>query len=230
MEIRFAPHTTTALISCLNPSAIIFDWSGTLVDDLPPVLDATNAVLVHAGKPPLSREGFRRTFRLPYTKFYEEMTPHVPMHELEAVFRRAFKESREAVTLLPHAREFVEYAASRRLRLFVLSSAPQDAVEEQARTFGLHGYMERIHADVPDKSAVIHELLAHHGIEPDRTLYVGDMVHDIDTARAADIFSVAVLTGYDYAETLEAAAPRLILPHLGRLQDWMEEQFPAILT
>jgi len=43
---------------------IIFDWSGTLVDDLGPVLEATNAVLGRYGVAALDREGFRRTFRL----------------------------------------------------------------------------------------------------------------------------------------------------------------------
>ena len=48
---------------------LIFDWSGTLVDDLGPVIEATNAVLGKYDLPPLDREGFRRRFRLPYREF-----------------------------------------------------------------------------------------------------------------------------------------------------------------
>ena len=36
----------------------IFDWSGTLVDDLGPVLDSTNKVFNHFGKPSFTREQF----------------------------------------------------------------------------------------------------------------------------------------------------------------------------
>ena len=54
---------------------IIFDWSGTLVDDLGPVIEATNAVLSRYGIAALDREGFRRKFRLPYREFYAEMLP-----------------------------------------------------------------------------------------------------------------------------------------------------------
>ena len=36
----------------------IFDWSGTLVDDLGPVLDSTNKVFNHFGKPAFTREEF----------------------------------------------------------------------------------------------------------------------------------------------------------------------------
>ena len=45
---------------------LIFDWSGTLVDDLGPVIEATNAVLGKYAIAALDREGFRRCFRLPY--------------------------------------------------------------------------------------------------------------------------------------------------------------------
>lgn len=39
---------------------VIFDWSGTLVDDLPAVIEASNHVFRLAGVPPMSREQFRR--------------------------------------------------------------------------------------------------------------------------------------------------------------------------
>ena len=39
---------------------IIFDWSGTLVDDLPAVLKASNFVLTQSGKPAMSLDGISR--------------------------------------------------------------------------------------------------------------------------------------------------------------------------
>ena len=46
---------------------IIFDWSGTLVDDLPAVWEATNHVFAQSGIAPLSLEQFRAEFALPFT-------------------------------------------------------------------------------------------------------------------------------------------------------------------
>ena len=48
---------------------IIFDWSGTLVDDLPAVLRATNHCFVSAGKPEMSLDQFRAEFCLPFQPF-----------------------------------------------------------------------------------------------------------------------------------------------------------------
>ena len=57
---------------------IIFDWSGTLVDDLPGVWKATNHVLEQAGAPTLTLDEFRSDFELPFTNFYDRHIPDDP--------------------------------------------------------------------------------------------------------------------------------------------------------
>ncbi len=49
---------------------LIFDWSGTLVDDLPSVLLAVNGMLGSVGSAGLTRDEFKARFRLPYTEFF----------------------------------------------------------------------------------------------------------------------------------------------------------------
>ena len=208
----------------MTPRNIIFDWSGTLVDDLPPVLEATNAVLTHFGRPALTREGFRRAFRLPFTGFYEEYLPGVTLEALDAVWQPAFRASAQPVTILPHALDYLTACADRSLRLFVLSSAPQDAVESQARSLGLHDFFERIHAGVHDKRQRIASLLDDHALAPAETIMIGDMRHDIHTARAGGIRSVAVLTGYEYPDVLATADPDLMVDDLSILR---RLHFPA---
>ena len=62
---------------------IIFDWSGTLVDDLPAVWQATNYVLTQAARPEMSLEEFRAEFCLPFTIFYDRHVPHVALPQLD---------------------------------------------------------------------------------------------------------------------------------------------------
>ena len=64
----------------------IFDWSGTLVDDLGPVLDATNRVFNHYGKDSFTREEFCSEFCLPFKIFYDKFLPEAPMSELELLY------------------------------------------------------------------------------------------------------------------------------------------------
>lgn len=201
---------------------LIFDWSGTLVDDLGPVLDATNAVFAAHGREPMSREEFQRRFRLPYEEFYEECLPGVPIGELEKLFRPAFAASRSPVTVLPHAREKLEWCQRHGIRCFVLTSMDEEAFHGHLEEFGVGHLFEATYAGVLDKREMIGELLERHCLDPMETAFIGDMNHDVLTARHGGVTSVAVLTGYTSAAALAESRPDLMVPDLGVLCELFE--------
>lgn len=202
----------------------IFDWSGTLVDDLGPVIEATNVVLGKYGIAAMDREAFRRRFRLPYGEFYAEVLPAVPLAELEGHFRLAFAAAASPVTVLPHAREKLEWCRALGLRAFVLTSMDAAAFEEQLDTFGWRHHFEATYSGVLDKRLVIHRILTTHRLEPAHTAFVGDMTHDVETARHGGIASIAVLTGYNHAEVLAAVHPDLTVADLGVLRELLDKR------
>ena len=55
------------------------------------------------------------------------------------------------------------------------------------------------------------------------TIYVGDHVHDVEGALAADALSISVLTGGSTREDLLAAGTHVLLDHLGQFPGWLEE-------
>jgi phosphoglycolate phosphatase len=203
---------------------LIFDWSGTLVDDLGPVIEATNAVLGKYQIAAFDREGFRRAFRLPYQEFYAEQLPDIPLAELEAHFRPAFDAAVTPVTVLPHAREKLEWCSALGIRTFVLTSMDTLAFERQMDDFGLRHHFEATYSGVLDKREVIHQILETHGLNPAETAFVGDMTHDVETARHGGISSIAVLTGYNHAEILAAVRPDITVPDLGVLRSLLDRR------
>jgi len=202
----------------------IFDWSGTLVDDMGPVIEATNAVLWKYGIEPYDREGFRRNFRLPYGEFYAELLPEVSLAELEAHFRPAFNQAESLVTVLPHAREKLEWAKAQGMRLFVLSSMDEKAFKSQLDEFEMRIFFEATYAGVLDKRDLIAKILHTHGLIQSETAFIGDMTHDIETAKHGGISSIAVLTGYHHAEVLAAVRPDITVPDLGVLMKILDKR------
>jgi phosphoglycolate phosphatase-like HAD superfamily hydrolase/ADP-ribose pyrophosphatase YjhB (NUDIX family) len=197
---------------------IIFDWSGTLVDDLPAVLQASNFVLTQSGQPAMTLEKFRAEFTLPFKKFYDRHTPDVPMAQLETWFHREFRQAQASVVELPHARAFLEFCRAHKIRTFLLSTIHADHFAAQNRRLGLDAFLDRPYTDVWDKREKIHAILRENNLRADETLFIGDMEHDIETARHGGIHSCAVLTGYNTVDQLRAAKPDLIVEHLGELQ------------
>ena len=201
---------------------IIFDWSGTLVDDLPAVWRATNEVFLNAGVASLSLEDFRTEFQLPFDGFYKRHLPAETMPRLEEWFHASFRRHQDSVEALPHAREFLRFCRDRHVRTFLLSSVVEEHYATQAAKTGFGPYIEHPYLGVRDKRRRIADILATHGLDPAETLFIGDMEHDIETAKCGGVRSCAVLTGYNKAHQLRAAEPDVLVAHLGDLRELMQ--------
>ncbi len=199
----------------------IFDWSGTVVDDLGLVILATNYVFKQYGKPEMDRETFRREFSLPYGNFYNKHLPGADMKEVEAHFRHAFDICESKVTVLPHALEFLDSLKSNGCKLYVLSSMCEKAFSDHVVELGMDHYFTQTYAGVLDKREVIGKMMDAHGMRKDDTIFVGDMTHDVETAHHAGIMSVGVLTGYNHASVLAESEPSIMVKDLALLEGLM---------
>jgi ADP-ribose pyrophosphatase YjhB (NUDIX family) len=138
---------------------------------------------------------------------------------LEEWFHGRFRQVQDTITPLPHAREFLEFCRERGLRTFLLSTVAAEHFAVQERTSGFGHFLDKPYIGVWDKRQKIHEILGENGLNADETLFIGDMQHDIETARHGGIFSAAVLTGYNTLDQLRAAKPDVIVEHLGELRE-----------
>ena len=199
---------------------VIFDWSGTLVDDLSAVWRATNYTFSQSGRPEMSLEQFRVEFSLPFDQFYERVTPGVPLEQLEEWYKERFVDEQKTIEPLPFAHEFFDFCKSKKLRTFLLSTIHPDHYRVQSAH--IHFDFDHAYVRVMDKCARINAILAEQNLANDETVFIGDMQHDVDTAHAGGIHSCGVLTGYNTREQLEQANPELIVEHLGELKSLLE--------
>ena len=203
---------------------VILDWSGTLVNDLPPVFDTTNHVFATFGLPALTLDEFRREFCLPIRKFYERRIPDVPQTKLEEVFLTRYHQVQDAITLLPHTLDFLKFCRDEGFGVFIASTVDPHTYEHQAARFGLTGFITKPYIGIEDKTQKIHHILDENQLLPEATLFVGDMEHDIEAGKHGGVRTCAVLTGYNHVEKLRAMQPDLVCEHLGELQAWIKSR------
>ena len=202
---------------------IIFDWSGTLVNDLPPVMEATNHILRKLGKRELTLDEFRAEFCLPFTLSYERVAPGVEPKQLETWFHEAYIPLQDGIEALEHAEDFLQVVKARRIRTFLFSSMHRRHYESLQERIALAQYLDHPYLGVLDKKARIAELIRKYELVPEETLFIGDMVHDIETAHHGKLRSCAVLTGYTRLVDLRRSEPDLIVEDLRVLQGLLEE-------
>jgi phosphoglycolate phosphatase-like HAD superfamily hydrolase/8-oxo-dGTP pyrophosphatase MutT (NUDIX family) len=201
---------------------VILDWSGTLVDDFNPVLEATNDIFRRYGKPAFTPDEFREKFYLPFPEFYKEYLPESALPELELHYKSSFQLLQSGIAPLPHSLEFLEYLRERQIPTFLLSSIHNDHWEAQGGRLGVQHYFKRAYVGALDKRQVILHLLADHNLNADETIFIGDMTHDIETARHAGVMSCAVLTGYDSLAKLKSVSPDLLFRNLKEVRDFLD--------
>ncbi len=202
---------------------VIFDWCGTLVNDLEAVWKATNQTFEKSGIKPLTLDAFRQEFALPFRPFYEKYTPHIAEEQLEAWYLEAFRNEQASVRPFPHSNDFLEYCRDQSITTFVLSSIHASHFEQHLAMTGFQDFFRATYVGVHDKRDTIHQLLEEHQLTPEETLFIGDMQHDIDTAKHGKTRSCGVLTGFNSLEQLESSDPDLIVEHLGELRRILEQ-------
>jgi phosphoglycolate phosphatase len=99
--------------------------------------------------------------------------------------------------------------------LFVATSKLEAYSIDIVEHFGLKPYFKAVHGSRLDgsnanKADLIKHILAMEGIDPQRTVMIGDRLHDVHGAAANGIQTIGVLWGFgDRAELEEAGAARI---------------------
>ena len=91
----------------MSRTHLVWDWNGTLLDDLPLVVAATNLALTAAGGHSIDAEEHRRRYRRPVPEFYGEVLGRVIDQQefgvLDAIFHDAYRDGLTSMTLAPDA-------------------------------------------------------------------------------------------------------------------------------
>ncbi|MAG22112.1 MAG: hypothetical protein CL943_02295 [Candidatus Diapherotrites archaeon] len=203
--------------------AVIFDWSGVLSDDWEATVQTSNDVLEAHGHPRLDRETFRELYELPWMNFYKKLDVKIDMEEEYRLWEKFFPKYYNLLKPFEQAKTVLEQLKEKNVKTMIFSAHNEQLLLEEIENYGFSGLIGSVKASIPDKRDEIEALVSKHEIDRDSTIYVGDMCHDVETARLAGIKSVAVLSGYDSREKLEKENPDYIIEHVGELPALMEQ-------
>ncbi len=106
----------------------------------------------------------------------------------------------------------------------ICSNKPQFLCDRILGELGLAGHFAAIIGSAPDRPRKPHPQTAHLALQglggtPEDTLYCGDSLVDLATARAAGLHAVLVAWGYGTEEALALEPRTPVLPSLSALQD-----------
>lgn len=198
-----------------EPAAhIVWDWNGTLLHDTDAVIDATNAAFGELGIAPITLERYRDLYCVPVPRFYERLLGRMPSHSewevMDEAFHRQYWARVSAAGLAEGAAELLAGRRAAGRTQSLCSLAPHDRLVPLVREYGIDQHFLRVDGAmgpaVAGKAAqMVRHLAELEGVEPARTVVIGDAVDDALAAAHAGAAAVLFTGGSHSRASLEEA-------------------------
>jgi phosphoglycolate phosphatase len=193
-----------------NYQHIIWDWNGTLLDDLSLSIDIVNSMLTQRGLSPLTVDRYRDVFTFPVRDYYQLIgfdLAREAFDELSSHYIAAYKSRWHECALYPQAWHLLEQVRSSGRSQSILSAHNQDTLAELVDTFAVRDMFQYL-IGLENRQAIskIHQgrrLLAMLPQQASQVLLVGDTLHDAEVAQAIDVDCVLVAHGHQSKQRLK---------------------------
>jgi phosphoglycolate phosphatase len=188
---------------------IVWDFNGTLLNDMQVCIDCMNRMLRQRNLPPVDLERYREVFTFPVKDYYlslgfdfEKEPFEVPAHQ----FIDHYRENLHLAPLHNEAEEMLKYFHEKNFRQVILSAMEQEFLEETLSSKGILQYFDRVCGITnhlgEGKLAMAKELLAAMDEDPRDIWLIGDTIHDYEVAEGSGIPCILIANGHQSFERL----------------------------
>ncbi|MGI5139631.1 MULTISPECIES: HAD family hydrolase [unclassified Streptomyces] len=191
---------------------IVWDWNGTLFHDNDAIIGATNAAFAELGLAPITLERYRALYCVPVPKFYERLMGRLPTDTewrlMDEVFHRYYSEHRIRCGLTEGATELLAGWRSAGRSQSILSMYMHDELVPLVRGFGIETHFVRVEGRTGPSGGSKAEHMVRHlralaGVQPARTVVIGDAADDAVAARHVGARAVLYTGGSHSRASLE---------------------------
>ena len=182
---------------------IIWDWNGTLLDDVDIVIDAMNNLLRRRGLPPLNRKSYKHIFTFPVKDYYARLGfdfLNEPYEKLADEFTAEIFSNKYCYKLFPEVEGILEKVHCLGMSQSILSASLQDKLTEMVDTFGIGRYFEAVNGlsnhYAQSKIEAGKQCLSTLEIKMDEVILIGDTTHDFEAAAALGCDCLLIANGH----------------------------------
>jgi phosphoglycolate phosphatase len=192
-----------------NFKHIIWDWNGTLLDDVKLLRDIVNSFLLQYDMNPLSEQEHQDLFGFPIKEYYIRMGfdfSRISYRQICVDFTREYYRRVEECHLREGALDLMQALDQKGLTQSILSVSEQIPLERTVKQFRIQHYFTDIvgredHSG-GSKLEMGRRFISRRGINPGKVFLVGDTVHDHEVAQDLGVSCLLVESGYQSRERL----------------------------
>ena len=203
---------------------LIFDFDGTLVNSIPPAVEAIQGMLKQLGYPSKTKEEINTYVGYGENPLVAGSIGSKDQARIEAakeVYFKLYKKSLKNIPLYPHVEETLKSFKDKTMA--IISNKQKELIDIILEHHGL----KELFSDIlggenstklkPDPHSV-NQITAKHDILKNKTLFIGDMTVDVETGQNAGVTTCAVTYGFNDRAVLIEAKPDLLINDFSELK------------
>ncbi|MER5769092.1 HAD hydrolase-like protein [Streptomyces sp. NPDC001985] len=210
---------------------LVWDWNGTLLDDVTAVIAATNAAFaeIGLGLEPITLERYRELYCIPIPLFYERLMGRLPTAAewelMDGAFHRHYIEQRTGCGLTSGVELLLDQWRLAGHSQSLLSMYEHDQLVPVVRGYGIESHFVRVEGRKgPSGGSKALHMERHlralaDTAPPERTVVIGDAVDDAVAAAHVGARAVLYTGGSHSRASLEAVG----VPVVDTLQEAVDE-------
>ena len=204
-----------------NYETILWDWNGTLINDVDLSNTIANKQILGHGLKPLSKEELQKAFCFPIKNYYEKLGFNLEgdiFKNLSKNFIDSYEKEMASLSLFEGTETLLNLLSDR--NQFIISAAEEVHLKEIVSSHGISHHFTELYGlrGVHGHSKVqrCKDLVKDFSLDPKTTLLVGDTEHDAEVAKNSGINSLIIADGfqhYDILKKLDATVLRSRFDH-----------------
>ena len=222
----------------MNKQLLIFDFDGTLIDSVPDLADATNAMLTTLGKDTYPIETIRNWIGNGSRMLVERAlvgdvtVPEGALTKAEAdhaeqIFFEAYTKIGGSKTVAyPDVDSGLKQLHAAGYTLALVTNKPIRFVPKILQTFGWQDLFSEVmggdslSTKKPDPAPLLH-VCTQLGITPDQAIMIGDSRNDILAGQNANMDTLGLSYGYNYGQDIRELGPTEAFDNFADLVAWI---------
>ena len=205
------------MINIKNYKHIIWDWNGTIFNDVELCANLMNVLLEEAKLPTISIEKYRDVFTFPVKDYYKAVGHNVEPENWEKIshkFINDYEVKKYEYSIYSDAIEVLEKIKTLGISQSILSAYKQETLDELVAHSNIANYfikligLDNIYATGKLENGI--KWMKELGFAKGEVLMVGDTLHDCEVAQAIGADIVLISSGHQSVDKLKSCNTTII--------------------
>ncbi len=197
---------------------VIWDWNGTLFNDMQTCIESMNELLIQAALPCISGiNEYRELFCFPVKKYYERLNFDFGKNTFEDLAHSYIKNytlRHVNANLFDGTTDILEKLSSSGVKQCVISASEKNSLLKQMQPFNINHYFIDI-LGIDDhfgtsKIELAKKWFEDNNINPSEVVFIGDTVHDFEVSKAVGSSCILIANGHQSKDVLKSVPAKIV--------------------